>query len=289
MIIRIWGCRGSLPAPGKDTLRYGGESTCIEIETEPGRRTVIDAGSGIRKLGQSLMRDGTVSHITLLLTHSHWDHLSGFPFFAPAYVPSYFITVSGGPTAQQTVWKYLTRAMQAPYFPVEFSELKAKFDFGCHCDQLSCDHTFPGCRTQVECHSIRLNHPNGGYGFKFVGAQKTFVFLTDNEIRHHHKGGGLPRNAYIDFCRNADLLFHDAQYTEEEYRTTRGWGHSTYLDAVDLALEAGVKQLGLLHHDPERTDDDLDRNVEWCRTRIAKAGGALECFGCAEGMTFELA
>ncbi len=287
MIVRIWGCRGSLSAPGKETLRYGGETTCIEIESEQGHRTIIDAGSGIRKLGQHLMKDRSVSRVTLLMTHSHWDHLSGFPFFVPAYVPSYFITVSGGPAAQQTVWKYLTQSMQAPYFPVEFKALKANFTAGCHCDQLSCDHVIPACRSNIECNSIRLNHPNGGYGFKFVSGGKKFVFLTDNEIRHHHQGG-LPRNAYIDFCRNADLLFHDAQFTEEEYGKTRGWGHSTYLDAVDLALEAGVRQLGLFHHDPDRTDDELDRNIEWCRARIAKSGGTLECFGCADGMSFEL-
>jgi ribonuclease BN (tRNA processing enzyme) len=177
--------------------------------------------------------------------------------------------------------------MQAPFFPVEFSELKAKFTTGCHCDRLHCDHVLAGNDTSVECHSIRLNHPNGGYGFKFISRGKAFVFLTDNEIRHHHKGG-LPRKVYIDTCRNAELLFHDAQYTEPEYRSTRGWGHSTYADAVDLALEAGVKRLGLFHHDPERTDDELDRQVDWCRERIQKAGSSLECFGCAEGMMLEV-
>jgi phosphoribosyl 1,2-cyclic phosphodiesterase len=287
MNIRIWGCRGSLTTPGKDTLRYGGESTCLEITSVDDRRIIVDAGSGIRKLGHSLIRDLSVSHLTLLLTHSHWDHIAGFPFFQPAYTPDYSITVCGGPVAQQSLWKYLNHAMEAPYFPVDFSELKAKFTVGCHCDRLVCDHTLPASDTSVECHSIPLNHPNGGYGFKFVSAGKSFVFLTDNEIRHHHEGG-LPRKLYVDNCRGADLLFHDAQFTEEEYGSTRGWGHSTYTDAVDLALEAGVKRLGLFHHDPDRTDDDLDRNVDMCRDRIAKSGVNLECFGCAEGMMLEV-
>jgi ribonuclease BN (tRNA processing enzyme) len=248
---------------------------------------IVDAGSGIRKLGLSMIKDETASHVNLLLTHSHSDHLSGFPFFKPAYDPNYSINVCGGPIPQQHLWQYLTHSMQAPYFPVEFSALKAKFTIGCHCDRLHCDHTLPVSDASVECHSIPLNHPNGGYGFKFISRGKMFVFLTDNEIRHHHEGG-LPRKVYIDACRDAELLFHDAQFTEEEYATTRGWGHSTYTDAVDLALEAGVKRLGLFHHDPNRSDDGLDRIVDECRERIHKAGSSLECFGCAEGMTLEV-
>jgi phosphoribosyl 1,2-cyclic phosphodiesterase len=287
MNIRIWGCRGSLTTPGKETLRYGGESTCLEIKSGTGHRIIVDAGSGIRKLGLSMVKEQAASQINLLLTHSHWDHLSGFPFFEPAYDPNYSINVCGGPIPQQFLWKYLTHAMEAPYFPVEFGALKAKFNVGCHCDRLACDHALPTGDTSVECRSIPLNHPNGGYGFKFISRGKTFVFLTDNEIRHHHLGG-LPREVYVDECRNAELLFHDAQYTEEEYATTCGWGHSTYADAVDLALEAGVKRLGLFHHDPGRTDDDLDRMVDQCRERIQKAGSSLECFGCAEGMMLEV-
>lgn len=233
------------------------------------------------------MQDTSVKQVTLLLTHSHWDHLSGFPFFIPAYDAAYSITVSGGPRAQEYVWKYLTRQMEAPYFPVDHNALKAKFQLGCSCSRRDCEHLLAGRDGSIECHSIPLNHPNGGYGFKFVGGGKTFVFLTDNEVRHPHEGG-MPRSAYVDACRDADLLFHDAQYTEPEYARTRGWGHSTIHDAVDLAMDAGVKQLGLFHHDPDRTDDDLDRIVESCRERIVKAGSSLECFACAEGMRVEV-
>ena len=282
MNVRIWGCRGSLAAPGKETLRYGGESTCLEIRSETGQRAIIDAGTGIRKLGLAIMKEQADPRLTLLLTHSHWDHIAGFPFFQPAYSQNFTISVCGGPTAQQSVWKYLSHAMQAPYFPVEFSALKARFNIGCHCDRIHCDHVLPPGDTSIECHSIALNHPNGGYGFKFISGGKTFIFLTDNEIRHHHEGG-LPRKVYVDSCRGADLLFHDAQFTDEEYASTRGWGHSTYSDAVDLAIEAGVKRLGLFHHDPNRTDDDVDRQVDWSRERIQKSGAEIECFGCAEG------
>jgi hypothetical protein len=177
----------------------------------------------------------------------------------------------------------LKHQMDPPYFPVDFSVMKAKFNTGCHCDQKECDNHLPGAGSSVVCQSIPLNHPNGGYGFKFGGNNGSFVFLTDNEIRYLHEGGQL-RSEYVKFCKNAGLLFHDAHYLDSEYEKTRTWGHSTFKDAVDLAMEAEVGRLGLFHHDPDRSDDEIDRQVEWCRNYIVKSGSSLECFACAEGM-----
>jgi phosphoribosyl 1,2-cyclic phosphodiesterase len=285
--VKVWGCRGSLPTPGSATLKYGGESTCVEVMSEERSRIVIDAGSGIRKLGASLLKDRTVSRINLLLTHSHWDHIAGFPFFAPAYVPRFSISICGGPRPQRTVWEYLTHQMEAPYFPVDSTALKAKFILGCGCDRVFCDHYLPQSDRCIQCHSIPLNHPNGGYGFKFIDGAKTFIFLTDNEIRFSHEGG-MSRDAYVEVCSGADLLFHDAQYTEKEYSKRQSWGHSSSEDAVELAMDAGVKRLGLFHHDLDRTDEDLDREVDRCRDRIAKARSSLECFACADGMLIDV-
>jgi len=281
----IWGCRGSIATPGPKTIRYGGETTCIEVIPEQGKVIIIDAGSGIRKLGQKLVKDKTVSTINLLLTHSHWDHLAGFPFFLPAYSQDFSFVLGGGADAQHSVLNYLMHQMAPPYFPVDFKLLKAKFETGCCCDEGNCENSLPHIDLSIKCESIPLNHPNGGYGFKFTGKTGAFVFLTDNEIRHAHKGG-LPRAEYINFCRNASLLFHDAQYQELEYEKKRGWGHSTIQDAVDLAMDAGVKRLGLFHHDPDRSDEEIDLQVEWCRNYLQKKGSSLECFACAEGMHF---
>ena len=284
MKIKTWGCRGSLPTPGPNTLRYGGNTTCLEIRSVTGRVIIVDAGSGVRYLGQALRREPAVTEIRFLLTHSHWDHLMGFPFFEPAYFSRYTITFCGGAHAQDSIRRYLSHQMQAPYFPVDFSLLKAKFNYTCDCpDQekaLCCFGSLRGV-------PVPLNHPNGGYGFKFTELGKTFIFLTDNELGFPHEGG-WSRAQYVDFCRGADLLFHDAQYTDAEYERTRGWGHSSYTDATDLAIEAGVQRLGLFHHDPDRTDDDLDRQVACCRERIQRAGSAVACFGVAEGMEIEL-
>ena len=284
MKIRIWGCRGSIPAPGPTTLRYGGNTTCLEIRTGKGQIIIVDAGSGVRNLGWVLSQEKDVTPIRFFFTHSHWDHLVGFPFFQPAYSEFFSITFCSGPHAQDSIRSYLNHQMEAPYFPVDFNVLRAKFDFRC-----ARPHMEPGhCRIDgLEVCPVSLSHPNGGYGYKFIEQGKTFVFLTDNELRFEHEGG-LSREEYVDFCRGADLLFHDAQFTDEEYKLTRGWGHSTFADATDLAIEAGVKRLGLIHHDPNRTDEDLDRQEESCQDRIRLAGGAAECSAIAEGTIIEL-
>jgi phosphoribosyl 1,2-cyclic phosphodiesterase len=286
MKITIWGCRGSITSPGKETIRYGGESTCLEILTDEDEVIIVDAGSGIRKLGHKIPKESTNTDLTLMFTHSHWDHLAGFPFFRPAFMSRYTIKLCGGPVAQKSILKSLQHQMEPPYFPVDMSEMKAVFKKGCQCGYSDCGNRLPCTKGSPTCESIPLNHPNGGYGFKFSGTSgKPFVFLTDNEIQYKHESG-RSRDEYVAFCQNADLLFHDAQYTEEEYKRTRTWGHSTYKDAVDLAIDAGVRRLGLFHHDPDRSDDDVDFNLKWCKDYIKEKNGKLECFACAEGLSF---
>lgn len=230
------------------------------------------------------MREEGLEEVRFFFTHSHWDHLTGFPFFAPAYSPHYRLRFCGGPHAQETIRRYLNHQMQAPYFPVEFRHLRSTCVFEC-----AGGHERDGAcgvgACQVE--QVPLSHPNGGFGFKFREGDRSFVFLTDNELGQIHPGGLEPAG-YVSFCRDADLLFHDAQYTDGEYERTRGWGHSTYGDAVDLAMAAGVRRLGLFHHDPQRSDDDLERQLAWCQTRIRESGSELECFAVAEGMTLTL-
>jgi len=275
MKVKFWGCRGSIPSPGQNTMRYGGNTTCLEIR-QNGGIIIVDAGSGIRLLGKQLMKENDIKEIFLILTHSHWDHLCGFPFFTPAYFPGYKINVYGGPNAQGSLRGYLSHQMTAPFFPVDFSLMKASFTFGDGCPNM-------GSIGIVDYFPIPLCHPNGGYGYKFKKNGKTFVFLTDNEPIFPHPGG-LSRAEYIEFSRGADLFVHDAQYTDEEYKFTKGWGHSTYEYATQMAIDAGVKKFGIFHHDPDRTDDDLDRYVEMCREQIKNAGAKIECFAISEGM-----
>lgn len=288
MVVTVWGCRGSITSPGYGTLRHGGESSCFEVRTDDGELIVIDAGSGIRKLGSKLLGEPGPRDMVLLLTHSHWDHLAGFPFFRPAFVPGTTIALCGGADAQSSILKSLQHEMEPPYFPVDMSAMKASFVKGCRCGRTDCDNHLPGVRSAHVCESIPLSHPNGGYGYKITAKSgKAFVLLTDNELEYRHEGG-RGREEYLEFCRGADLLFHDAQYTAEEYTMTRTWGHSTFRDAVEFAMEAGVRRLGLLHHDPDRTDDQIDALVRRCVEYIRKRGSPLECFACAEGMSIEV-
>ncbi|MBI3038138.1 MBL fold metallo-hydrolase [bacterium] len=280
MKIKIWGARGSIPSPGKETLKYGGNTTCLEIRPKSGSLIVVDAGSGIRSLGNHLLKEKGLSELFLVFTHSHWDHLLGFPFFKPAYFSRFKINVYGGPNALESLRSFLLHQMSAPYFPVEFNVMKAKFSFGYECPNI-------GTIGLVDFIPIPLSHPNGGYGFKFVAEDKTFVFLTDNEPDFPHPGG-LKREDYIGFCRGADLLLHDAQYTDEEYKVTRGWGHSTYFSATQMAISAKVKSFGIFHHDPDRTDEDLDSQLKYCKKLIHDAGENMNCFAASEGMDIRI-
>lgn len=280
MRIKIWGCRGSIPSPGYDTSKYGGNTTCVEVRLEDGSLIVIDAGTGIRCLGDTLLKAKGPKKVHLLLTHAHWDHLQGFPFFVPAYMEEYSILVRGGPLANKSLEAFLAHQLDPPYFPVPFRDLKASFDF-------QQENGLCLSIGDVDIVPIGLKHPNGGYGYKFIEEDKTFVFLTDNEIGFDHPGG-LSDAEYAEICRDADLLFHDGQYTEQEYEISRGWGHSTFRAVTDLGISAEVKRLGIFHHDPRHLDQDLDRYVEGCKKRISREKSRVECFGTKEGMEISL-
>jgi len=284
MKITIWGCRGSLPTPGPDTNRYGGNTTCVEVRSSSGQIAIVDAGSGLHNLGKELCRKNDVKSIRFFFTHSHWDHLLGFPFFRPAYRSDFILTFCSGPHAQDTIRKYLSHQMQAPFFPVELNALSARMVF--ECDNACQEDRFCCCH-DIKVKAFPVNHSNGGFGYRFLEDGKIFAFAPDNELSFHHPGGP-DRDYFVGLFKEADLLIHDAQYTDEQYRITRGWGHSTYADTVDLAIESGVKRLGLFHHDPDRTDDDLERQLEICRQRVTAACSDLECFATSEGLSLDL-
>lgn len=273
MLIRCWGARGSIPVSGPEFLRYGGDTTSVEIQTGRNDIILIDAGSGIRRLGNRLVREST-GNLSMILTHSHWDHIMGFPFFKPIYLDRTEISLHGCPFAQDSLRKMISRVMKAPHFPVDFSEIKARIDFSESCDR-------PFAIGSVAVHSIALSHPNGGLGFRFEENGRKFVFLTDNELSHGHPGG-RSFEEYAEFSRGADLLIHDAEFTESEYGKTRTWGHSTYRDALRLALAAGVRRLGLFHHNQDRSDDALEDILGDCRRIIEEHGASMECFALTQ-------
>jgi phosphoribosyl 1,2-cyclic phosphodiesterase len=279
MIIKCWGARGSIPVSGKEYTKYGGDTTCLEIRAQSGHIIIVDAGTGIRRLGNQLINDGHESY-HFLFTHAHWDHLMGFPFFKPLYRKGTKLTVYRCPYAGAYAEKMITRILTPPNFPVKYSDLSAEIVFKEGCP----DEFAIGSLTVVPIH---LSHPNGGRGYKFIENDKCFVFLTDNELGFVHPGG-LPIQAYAEFAARADLLVHDAEFTPQEYETYIEWGHSSYADVLDLATRAEVKKLGLFHINQERSDRAMDEIVSACRQLIDQRELPFECIAVGSNMVFEL-
>jgi ribonuclease BN (tRNA processing enzyme) len=216
----------------------------------------------------------------LIFTHAHWDHVMGFPFFKPLYSEKVKLMLYRCPFHSKFVETILSMLMAPPYFPVRYSEIKAKMEYqGAFTTEFEIG--------SVTVTPIQLNHPDNGSGYKFTEDGKSFVFLTDNELGFLHPGG-LAYKDYLEFSAGADLLIHDAEYTPEEYESTIRWGHSVFTHALDFALEAGVGQLGLFHLNQERTDRQMDEIVETCRQSITEKGNKLECFAVGCDMTFTL-
>lgn len=250
MKITFWGTRGSIAVPGKNTTIYGGNTTCIEITLQSGRKVIVDAGTGIRLLGDRLTEEKARAPIHLLITHIHWDHILGFPFFSPIYDPATKIYIDGYPTCMKGLRYTFDNKMGDGFFPVKFDDLRAEIQYldKLRRGPLEIDGTL--------IDSIPLQHPQGGFGFRFREGEKTLVFITDNELTREAWADRSPDD-YIGFCEDADILIHDAQYTPQEIKERRGWGHSDYQSTFDLARAAGAKRLILCHHDPSRTDPEV--------------------------------
>lgn len=244
--VRFWGVRGSIACAGPETVRYGGNTSCIEMRCGP-HRLIFDAGTGLRPLGNSF-DDGPVD-ADLFFSHTHWDHLVGLPFFRPAYqAENSFVVWSGHLPADGSIEKVLRQAMVPPLFPVPLDIFHARFTFR---DFRAGETLEP--RPGVRIRTAPLNHPNGATGYRVEHAGRAICYVTDTE----HVPGEPDRNvlALID---GADIVVYDATYTDEELARYAGWGHSTWQEGVRLCQAAGAKRLVLFHHDPGRDDDMLE-------------------------------
>jgi phosphoribosyl 1,2-cyclic phosphodiesterase len=241
--LRFWGVRGSTPAPGKDKLVYGGNTPCVEIRTSSNQVLVFDGGSGIRELGHHLATEfsGRDLSLHLFLTHFHWDHIQGIPYFPPLFSPATRIDVHSWTSVEETQ-HVLEAQMRAPYFPLSLAEAGAKVNVA----QLKSERKKIG---DVTVESFPLNHPQGAYGYRIEADGKSIVYATDFE----HGDARLDR-VLRDYASGADVLIFDAQYNDEEYAAHRGWGHSTWREATRVARDAGVGKLFLFHFDPVHTD-----------------------------------
>ncbi|MEW6306595.1 MAG: MBL fold metallo-hydrolase [Verrucomicrobiota bacterium] len=285
--VKFWGTRGSIPTPSSWTRVYGGNTSCVEIRFDD-TVFICDAGSGIRELGKDLLaRRPAPAEFHLLLTHTHWDHIQGFPFFVPVYIPTSRIRVYGNSAEDNSRYRLLSGQMASDYFPVSFADLGAQILF---------DHLNGGEReiNGVRVRSFPLNHPGGCNGFVFEKEGVKIVYATDNELTIQ-PGDTFPDAAHVgdlrqipsalvEIARDADLLITDSQYDDDQYATKRGWGHSSCFSVTDWAVRSGVKNLALFHHDPESTDRDVEAKVKSCALRAAKHGGKFVLFAAREGV-----
>ncbi len=279
MEIKFWGTRGSIPSPGPDTLEFGGNTTCVEVLLNRGKRLIIDGGTGLRLLGKHLLENAAPVKIHLLLSHGHWDHLLGIPFFLPIYQGTTEIQVDGWPPAFQAMTRVFDSNLGDGFFPVAFENLKARIDF---LNRLS--HG-PLEVDGVRIDAIPTNHPQGGFGFRFREGDHSMVFITDNELGSD-QGRRLPE--FAEFARDCDLLIHDAQFLPSDMSKHLGWGHSTYAEAVTLAQMAGARSLILTHHAPGRSDAEVKKIITQARKLAAKSTKLHYLDAAREGASFRL-
>jgi CheY-like chemotaxis protein/phosphoribosyl 1,2-cyclic phosphodiesterase len=279
--VRFWGTRGSLAKPGPRTLRYGGNTSCVEVRGADGTLIVLDCGTGAHDLGRALLAESRPTRGHLLISHTHWDHIQGFPFFAPVLTPGHEWDVYAPQGLGQRLEAALGGQMEFQYFPVTLKQLGATVRY----HDLA-EGTFAVGGATVTARY--LNHPGLAMGYRIESAGVTVVYATDHEPHSLHQPVHLEDQRHIDFLSGADLVIHDAQYTLAEYPEKLTWGHSPAEWAVDFALAAGVPRLALFHHDPTRDDDDVDALVAACRDRARGHGAAIEIFAAAEGRWVDL-
>ena len=280
MRIRVWGCRGSLAAPGPHTVRYGGNTSCVELRLGDGSLCVLDAGTGIRPLGLALGAE-RLQPIHLLLTHLHLDHLEGLGFFAPLWNPEAEIHVWGPPSPTHTLRERITGYFSPPLFPVHLSAVPARLEF----------HDAPVEEWPIGSASVRaspVEHPGPTVAYRFEERGRSFAYVPDHEPAlsadlHAPDGQWV---SGLRLVEDVELLFHDAQYTDEEYAPRVGWGHSSLTDTVAFARLARARRLALFHHDPGHSDEELEAMLDGARRSFDGAG---EVSLAAEGLEIELA
>ncbi len=290
--LKFWGVRGSTPAPGPDTVEFGGNTSCIEIRAK-GELIILDAGTGLRLLGKQLAEEfkDQPLNLTLLLTHTHWDHIQGLPFFWPVYQPQNRVRILGFEGARHGLSSVLSSQMENPFFPVTLRELPANLQI----EELK-EMKFSVGRVRVE--ACFANHPGICVGYRLWTGEASVAYFPDNEPHYAADGPDVKaateyaqgqERRIISFLRGVDILIMDAQYTRAEYEQHRGWGHACLDDVVALALKAEVKKLFLFHHDPDHDDAKIAEMADYARKLVKAQNGKLLVEAAREGLVVEFA
>jgi phosphoribosyl 1,2-cyclic phosphodiesterase len=278
MIVKFWGVRGSISTPGLSTVKYGGNTSCVSIKLSTNKLLILDAGTGIREMGESLTESD--KEIYILLSHNHWDHIQGFPHFAALYKSNQKIYILPTHHGEELVCS-LFEQMDGAYFPLDITDLPSEYE---------CVPSKPVSflRDQgFNISQISINHPGGGHGYRIVNEGKSLIYITDNELYPPYEKS-TEFDEFVRFCAFADVLIHDSQYIEKDMPYKQGWGHSLVSQVCELALEADVKHLILFHHDPHRNDEELDLIQEDTRSWFKDKNPNIRCTVAYEGLELRI-
>ncbi|MFH1537564.1 MAG: MBL fold metallo-hydrolase [bacterium] len=314
MKVKFWGTRGSIPTPGPSTVKYGGNTTCLEIRTDDDKLFIVDAGTGIRELGLSLLGKGQIE-ANVFISHTHWDHIHGWPFFIPAFIPGNSFTIYGPVHYDQKLEEIISGQMHYSYFPVKLEHMASKISFvelkettfeleGVHVTAKYLHHPILvlGYRFEQNGKTVVTMFDHEKYSNIFVQKEKKeekddlddllFGSSEDDENAEKEAGEAVEEmnRRVVEFARNADLAIVDAQYTDEEYPSKIGWGHGTMEDAIKLAANANIRRVALIHHEPTRPDEAMEKIEDFCAGEILKRGmsGKHEVFAAREKFEVEI-
>ena len=288
MVIKFWGTRGSIPVPGASTIKYGGNTPCIEIR-ENAEFIIVDAGTGIRNLGKEVLRRPDNGGITLLISHTHWDHIQGLPFFKPLYKCGCKVNIYADAKLGESIDQVFETQWDPNFFPVTADLFEEKMDY----KRVNSGDQFEAGGFQIE--AIKTHHSQGTLSFKIKRNNKVIVYMTDNELYYNAIENPecfdhLPElnSDLIKFCSGADYLIHDCMYKIDDYVQRIGWGHSNNAALAYFAAHANIKNLILFHYDPEYDDKIIDNMIQDTQSLLKQLKCETKCFGSAEGMEIEV-
>jgi phosphoribosyl 1,2-cyclic phosphodiesterase/CheY-like chemotaxis protein len=280
MKLTFWGTRGSIPRPGPQTLKYGGNTSCVSIELTRDRLFIFDAGTGIINLGRSLIAASRRRKANLFISHPHWDHIQGLPYFQPLYQQGNEVVVHGTSQGRLSLREVIAGQMETVYFPVAVKEFASHVYYK---ELAEGDFEID----EVPVRTISLHHPGMTLGYLVKGPNgRSIAYLTDNELVPN--GDLRARRRLVKFATGADVMIHDAHYLDDEYPGHAGWGHSGLTEVLKLAADAKVKRLYLYHHDPYHDDDTVAAKEAFGRKYFAERGLNIECFAAAEGHSLSI-